>query len=113
MHFALPPRKTSHPPPYARISRSSTIRRKQLQFGGILACAALFVIFLISRLSSSSPRAPAGTPNVVIVTVLDRDGMSKDYIRNIEENRKDYAARHGTLKRASRHASIADRGDRL
>jgi len=62
----------------------------------------LFLIFLISRLLFSSPGAPAGTPKVVIVTVLDRGGMSKEYISKIEENRKDYAARHGMWERASR-----------
>lgn len=96
MHFALPPRKTSHPPPYARPYRSSTIRRRQLQKGAILASAAILIIYLLTRLLSSSPgRPPAGVPEVVIVTVLDRARMSEAYIDKIMENRDDYAARHG------------------
>jgi len=113
MHFALPPRKTSHPPPYARASRSSSVRRKQLQFGAVIACSALFLVYLISRIVFPSPGAPAGTPKVVIVTLLDRDGMSKEYIRKIEENRKDYAARHGTWERTSRLEQTNNHEDRL
>ncbi len=96
MHFALPPRKTSHPPPYARPYRSSTIRRRQLQKGAVLASAAILIIYLLTRLLSSSPgRPPAGVPEVVVVTVLDRARMSDAYIAKIMENRDDYAARHG------------------
>lgn len=95
MHFALPPRKTSHPPPYARTSRTSSKRRKQLQFGAMLTCSALFLIFLVTAFFSSSSGVPAGTPRVVVVTLLDHDGMSKEYTSKIEANRKDYAARHG------------------
>lgn len=96
MHFALPPRKTSHPPPYARPYRSSTIRRRQLQKGAVLASTAILIIYLLTRLVSSSPgRPPAGVPEVVLVTVLDRARMSDAYITKIMENRDDYAARHG------------------
>jgi len=45
--------------------------------------------------------------------VLDRDGMSREYIRKIEENRKDYAARHGTWKRTSRLEQTNNHDDRL
>lgn len=96
MHFALPPRKTSHPPPYTRTYRSTPIRRKQLQFGGIIACAALVLIYLATRLFVDSPeRTPLGTPETVIVTLLDPDGMSKEYMSRIIENRKHYAAKQG------------------
>ena len=95
MHFALPPRKTSHPPPYARSARSSTARRKQLQIGALLVCAALIVFYLVIKsFSSPSNRVPPGTPEVVIVTVLDSD-MTKDYTEKIEENRGYYATKHG------------------
>ena len=96
MQFALPPRKTSHPPPYARPSRTSSVRKRQLQVGAVAGCTLLFLIFLASRLfSSSAERPPPGTPNVLLVTILDHESMSKEYISRIEENRKDYAARHG------------------
>ncbi|MCJ1278582.1 hypothetical protein MMC21_006399 [Puttea exsequens] len=96
MHFALPPRKTSHPPPYARASRSSPIRRKQLQFGAIIACGVLLLLYLATYLFSGySERAPSGTPEVVVVTILDEATMSDEYRDRIKENRNYYAARHG------------------
>ncbi|KAI4161761.1 MAG: hypothetical protein LQ342_004593 [Letrouitia transgressa] len=96
MHFALPPRKTSNPPPYARASRTSSLRRRQLQFGAIIGCALLVLIFLISHLfGRGAERIPPGTPEVVIMTLMDEENMSKEYINKIKENRKDYAARHG------------------
>ena len=98
MHFAMPPRKTSHPPPYARASRSSPIRRKQLQFIGLITVALLFLIFLGSRLfGSTAEKAPPGTPEVVVVTLLDEATMSEEYRARIMENRKYYANKQGTL----------------
>lgn len=98
MHFALPPRKSSHPPPYARSLRSSPIRRKQIQLGAWVGCAALatLTIYLVLRLLSFSPdRIPGGTSDAVIVTLIDPEHMSDSYISRIKENRKDYANRHG------------------
>lgn len=65
--------------------------------GAIAACVLLLLLFLLSRLfsGSSSERPPLGTPDTVIVTLLDHESMSKDYIKKIEGNRQDYAARHG------------------
>ena len=102
MHFALPPRKTSHPPPYARASRSSPIRRKQLQAVGVIACAALMLIYFAIRLfSSSAERVPAGTPEVVVVTLLDDATMSDEYRERIMENRRYYASKHGTCDKGA------------
>ncbi|KAL8827448.1 MAG: hypothetical protein Q9170_007014 [Blastenia crenularia] len=97
MHGVLPSRKTSHPPPYAaRSTRLSSTRRKQLQLGAIIACAALFLLLLLPRVfGSSSEQIPPGTPEVVIVTVMDEEHMSKEYIEKIQENRRFYASRHG------------------
>lgn len=96
MHFALPPRKSSHPPPYARSSKSSPARRKQIQLGALVACATLALIYLATRIFSSSPvRVPPGTPETVIVTLIDPEYMSKDYVSRIKENRVNYANRHG------------------
>ena len=98
MHFAMPPRKTSHPPPYARASRSSPIRRKQLQFIALVAFALLFLIYLGTRLfGSSAERAPPGTPEVVVVTLLDEATMSDEYRARIMENRKYYAEKNGIV----------------
>lgn len=98
MHFALPPRKSSHPPPYARASRSSPIRRKQILYGTWIGCAVLatITIYLATRLLSASPdRIPGGSSDAVIVTMIDPENMSNEYIRRIKENRQDYADRHG------------------
>lgn len=96
MHFAMPPRKTSHPPPYARTSRSSPIRRKQLQVLGLIACSIITLIYLATRLfSSSAEKIPAGTPEVVIVTLLDDATMSDEYRERIMENRRYYASKQG------------------
>ncbi|KAL8626465.1 hypothetical protein Q9189_007833 [Teloschistes chrysophthalmus] len=98
MQFAYPPRKTSHPPPYAiRNSRSlSFTQRRQLQFAAVITCIAFLLILLLSRaFSSSEERIPPGTSQVVIVTLLDEENLSAGYMEKIKKNRKDYAARHG------------------
>ncbi|KAL2005719.1 hypothetical protein VTN00DRAFT_10212 [Thermoascus crustaceus] len=101
MHFALPPRKSSYSFPYARSPRQgpSLQRRKQIKTVAVLGFVALSFFFLLSHLFSSSGSnevsVPAGTPKVVIVTVLDRDYMTESYIRKIKKNREDYAARYG------------------
>ena len=99
MQFALPPRKSSHPPPYARSPRSSLYRRKRLKTGAAIACGAVAFLYILLRLLSSSSSStieiiPAGTPEVVIVTLLD-PALGKEYIAKIKENRDDYASRHG------------------
>jgi mannan polymerase II complex MNN11 subunit len=117
MHFALPPRKTSNPPPYAvRNTRNSfsfsAFRRKRLQAVGLAALGALSILWLITSLLhdgifSGNPRPPAGVPEVAIVTLIDDEGSSADYIEKIKQNRIDYAARHGKI--SSRiNASLAD-----
>lgn len=98
MHFAMPPRKTSQPPPYARASRSSPIRRKQLQLVALIGCSLLLLIYLATRLfGSSAAKAPPGTPEVVVVTLLDEATMSDEYRARIMENRKYYADKNGML----------------
>ncbi|KAL8936167.1 MAG: hypothetical protein Q9211_004318 [Gyalolechia sp. 1 TL-2023] len=108
MHGVFPSRKTSHPLPYGtRSSRLSAHRRRQLQLGAIIGCAALFLILIIPRLfGSSSERIPLGTPEVVIVTLIDEEDMSKEYIEKVQENRRYYASRHGKT------TSFADLGPR-
>ena len=96
MHFAMPPRKTSQPPPYARAARSSPIRRKQLKIGGLVAGAILVLLYL-STFFFSSPKdyVPYGTPEVVVVTVLDEATMSTNYRNHVMENRRYYAEIQG------------------
>lgn len=53
-------------------------------------------IYLATQLLSYSPdRIPGGTSEAVIVTLIDQEHMSKEYISMIKENRQDYADRHG------------------
>lgn len=53
-----------------------------------------------STLSSKPPmtKAPAGQPNVVLVTVLD-DERGEAYNDAIKKNRQSYADKHGTSHR--------------
>ncbi len=99
MHFALPPRKTSQPPPYARASRkTSYVRQQQLRLVGYIGCSILIIYLLFRYVSFSDAlveSTPPGTPPVVIVTVFDEQHMSDEYITNIRANREDYAARQG------------------
>ncbi|KAI9804796.1 MAG: hypothetical protein M1825_001164 [Sarcosagium campestre] len=95
MHFAFPPRKTSHPPPYAnRSSRNPLLRRSQLQLAAFVAGVILIIIYIFAR-SSGSARIPSGTPPVVIVTPFDDHAHSKEHINRVKDNRLDYAKRHG------------------
>lgn len=106
MHFALPPRKTSHPPPYARKTSSNALaqrRRKLLQVVGCTVLAIITFFITLSHLLSSGtrqtddgPSAIEGRQDVVLVTVLDNATMSEEYVRMIKANRDHYAALHGT-----------------
>jgi len=97
MHLAVPARKTSNPPPYAsQSSRFPTLRRSRVQAKVLYACALGVILFIFSRLfGRGSEVIPSGTPPVVIVTVVDPYSYSKEYIKNIKENRIEYARNHG------------------
>ena len=96
MHFALPPRKSSQPPPYTRIPRTVPVRRKHLQLGGVGAVVILiFIYILASRLRPAKEYIPYGTPETVVVTLLDEPMMSTAYRDKIVENRQFYADKHG------------------
>src|SRR5438067_8478557 len=110
MHFAMPPsRKLSHPPPYASKfapARSShlMIRRSRLQAISLLTFGVVAVFFLFSRIFSGSPgRPPAGTPEVVVVTMVERRGFNEGYINNLKKNREEYAEKHGLLPFHTHH----------
>ncbi|KAL8993630.1 MAG: hypothetical protein Q9169_006205 [Polycauliona sp. 2 TL-2023] len=99
MHFAYPPRKSSHPPAYAARGQSRSLtytQRRQLKTGGVILCSLIILLLILMRLfGSSGENIPAGTPEVVIVTMIDEEGMSEGYIEKVKENRRDYAERHG------------------
>ena len=102
MQFALPPRKTSQPPPYARVSRTPPrYRQQELKTLGYVVCGLLIVYVLFRSFIFSSTHeddsVPAGTPSVVIVTIFDEGHMSEDYIQKIKTNCQDYASRQGQL----------------
>ncbi|KAJ9608134.1 putative alpha-1,6-mannosyltransferase mnn11 [Cladophialophora chaetospira] len=106
MHFALPPRKTSQPPPYVRnsnLTAAAQRRRKQIQLlaYAVLGLVTLYLVyefFLSFRAvegTEDGAESIQGLQDVVIVTVFDNATMSEDYVRMIRANRDDYAARHG------------------
>ena len=106
MHFALPPRKSSQPPPYARSSHASFTQRRKLQYLIAIICGALALIwFGIWSFSDSPKRPPPDTPEVIVVTVIE-PGMSREYVAKIKENRENYVARHGMTFQSN---SIRDR----
>ncbi|MCJ1421031.1 hypothetical protein MMC32_007393 [Xylographa parallela] len=97
MHQALPPRKFSHAPHYARSTMSSSFRRKRLKIIGLVALGILVLYLgLTSLLSPKAVSIPSGSPEVVIVTVMEPD-LGSDYVAQIKENRDEYAARHGYM----------------
>ncbi|KAL3479870.1 galactosyl transferase GMA12/MNN10 family-domain-containing protein [Aspergillus californicus] len=98
MQFALPPRKGHVAPPYSHPSLLTLQRRKQLKAIAILSIALVFIFFLLSQFlftGTGTAAVPLGTPSVVIVTVLDRELYSDNYLQKIIKNREDYAGRHG------------------
>jgi mannan polymerase II complex MNN11 subunit len=107
MHFALPPRKSSQPPIYARTNSSAAAslrRRKQLQLVGyvVLSLLTLYLILSFTLLSDKSADdledgsgAIEGHQDIVLVTIFDNATMSEDYMKMVRANREDYAARHG------------------
>lgn len=113
MHFALPPRKTSNPPPYARNNSAisaSYRRRKQLQLLGY-AVLALLSLYLFLQLilhairsggSDDGAGAIEGRQDIVLVTIFDNNTMSEDYMKIVRTNRDHYAARHGNFSFAER-----------
>ncbi|KAI9681372.1 MAG: hypothetical protein M1817_002655 [Caeruleum heppii] len=95
MHFALPPRKTSHPPPYALRSSRPFLRRGRVQLFGLIVCLALTGLFFLSHIyTASTGIRPPGTPEVVIVTPIDLNHTA-GHIQKIKSNRLRYAELHG------------------
>jgi len=112
MHFAMPPRKTSRPPPYAARQSGlqippalkNLLRRDKLRSIVLGVLGLLTVFWLLRRAggggSSTSvnlPRVAIGSgPPVVIVTVLDPKA-DPTWTKKVRKNREDYAKKHGYL----------------
>ncbi|KAI8935027.1 hypothetical protein NX059_008691 [Plenodomus lindquistii] len=117
MHFAMPPRKTSRPPPYAARNQSSIIppalknllRRDKMRviaFGILSFMGILWLFGIIGGGKASKgpqwqaaniPRVAIGSgPPVVVVTVLDPKA-DPTWTQKIKTNREEYAKRHGYL----------------
>ena len=105
MHFALPPRKTSHPPPYVRnsnLTAAAQRRRKQIQLLAYFVLGLLTLYLAVKFIFSFNPVDQhdngagqiEGPQDIVIVTVFDNATMSEDYMRIVRANRDDFAARH-------------------
>jgi mannan polymerase II complex MNN11 subunit len=104
MHFALPPRKTSHPPPYVRNNAltAAVRRRKRIQILAyvVLTFLTVFLGFRVLRALFGAANHDGngrieGLQAIVIVTVFDETMLSEEYMRMVRTNRDDYAARHG------------------
>lgn len=96
MHLAFPSRKSSNPPQYPlRYPRFPTLRRSRAKTIGIGIVATVVFIWVFARIVSSGDGIPAGTPPVVIVTVVDEENYPAAYIKSVKENRIEYAKRHG------------------
>ncbi|KAH9908129.1 galactosyl transferase GMA12/MNN10 family-domain-containing protein [Xylariomycetidae sp. FL2044] len=97
MHYAYPPRKSSHPPPYLpRSSRIPTVRRSHLKTIALFCLAVIALIWLFSGHSKSGGgHKISGKPPVVLVTVFDDKHENAAYNKNIRDNRMQYAEKHG------------------
>ncbi|KAF2866092.1 alpha-1,6-mannosyltransferas-like protein subunit [Massariosphaeria phaeospora] len=118
MHFAMPPRKTSRPPPYAARNQSSVrippalknlLRRDKLRLVVVGALGFFTLLWLFGWIgggSSSNSVLPGGVastisligtgPAVVIVTVIDPQA-NPAWTERIKKNREEYAKKHGYL----------------
>lgn len=89
------------------------LRRSRAKTIVLCACAIGVVFFILSRILGGGDGVPSGTPPVVIVTVMDTVGYSKEYQDSVKENRIQYARKHGKHMPARmatfRYSSIAAR----
>jgi mannan polymerase II complex MNN11 subunit len=96
MHFAFPPRKPSaHTTMYPARSKAPLFRRSRIQFLVLCALGIGTLIFIIAKILGIVGGAPAGTPPVVIITVLNPGTQNKEYLDDIRANREEYAKKHG------------------
>jgi mannan polymerase II complex MNN11 subunit len=109
MHFAMPPRKTSRPPPYAARNQNqwpippalrNLLRRDKLRMIVVGILGFLTIFWLAGRIRGGEkgagiPKVAIGSgPPVVIVTVIDPKADAV-WVKRIKANREEYAKRHG------------------
>lgn len=105
MHFAYPSRKSSNPPPFRpRSSRLAALRRGRMRTLALVCLGFLFLVYVFSGRSRSTPTAkakhvPSGSPPVVLVTVFNSE-HGLEYKNTIKENRINYANLHGRRGRS-------------
>lgn len=117
MHFAMPPRKTSRPPPYAarnqnslpippalkNLLRGGKLRTLALGIAGFLTLIWIFRSLGGSDAGANIPKVAIGSgPPVVIVTTFDpkADVVWAD---KIKKNREAYAKKHGVFDQRAQH----------
>jgi mannan polymerase II complex MNN11 subunit len=110
MHFAMPPRKTSRPPPYAARNQSSwpiPPALKNLLRGGRLRTTVVGILGFLTLLwllrgrgsdagANIAKVAIGSGPPVVIVTTID-PAADAAWAARIKKNREDYAKKHGAF----------------
>lgn len=111
MHFAMPPRKTSRPPPYAARNQGGislppalrNILRSRLRLAIVGVLSLLAILWLRGGsghrgdLTVKIPKVAIGSgPSVVIVTVIDPKA-NPAWAQKIKSNREAYAKKHGAL----------------
>lgn len=99
MHFALPNKKnmnSQHDGMYKprTSSRPMWMRRSRSKYLCLWAAGTIFAIIVLIKLIFGGG-APAGTPPVVIVTVMNEKAHTKNYLDTIKQNRDEYARKHG------------------
>lgn len=67
--------------------------------GGLIAATVLVLVYIcnVFLFSPSKEYIPYGTPQVVVVTVLDEATMSTNYRSHVVENRNYYAEKQGSF----------------
>ena len=75
----------------------------------------MLIYFSTYLFSSGSEHIPSGTPEIVIVTVLDEATMSNEYKERIKENRIYYAKKQGVrhMNRTLIHLNLTEAANRL
>jgi mannan polymerase II complex MNN11 subunit len=69
----------------------------------LVLVAILGLIWVLSGRSQEEvyrEYVPSGKPPIVIVTVIDPTSYSATYLKSIQENRRRYAEKHGTVSTA-------------
>ena len=101
MHFALPNKNNMNSPHEGMYKPRTTarpmwMRRSRSKYLLLWVLGGVALVFLLLKLVFGGG-PPAGTPPVVIVTVLNPMAHSKQYLDTIKDNREEYARKHGMV----------------